>query len=187
MLNPFIGLLSTLIQLYLFCVIAWAILSTLISFRIINGHQPLASKIMFALDRLVQPALNPIRRVLPDLGGIDLSPIVLILLLGFLQQLVLGMGNMYMTWLAVIGLIRTVITLYAWCVAVYAVLGLLINLGMVNPYQALVSVVMNALRRLCGPPVMRIRRLIPPAGRFDFAPWILLFVLIAINMLLIYA
>lgn len=83
MLNPFIDLIAGAIHLYLICVIVWAVVATLISFKIINGHQPLVSRIMYALDRLVLPVLKPIQKYMPDLGGIDLSPIVLILLLNF--------------------------------------------------------------------------------------------------------
>ncbi len=83
MLNPFIDLLASAIHIYLICVIVWAVLSTLISFKIINGYQPLVQRISYALDRLVHPALRPIQKYMPDLGGIDLSPIILILLLNF--------------------------------------------------------------------------------------------------------
>lgn len=83
MLNPFVTLITSAIDLYLMCVVVWAVMSTLISFKIINGYQPLVQRIMYALDRLVQPALRPIRKYMPDLGGIDLSPIALILLLNF--------------------------------------------------------------------------------------------------------
>lgn len=83
MLNPFITLIASAINIYLICVIAWAILATLISFNIVNRHQPLVSRMMYALDRLVSPALRPIQKYMPNLGGIDLSPIILILLLNF--------------------------------------------------------------------------------------------------------
>jgi YggT family protein len=86
MLNPFVDLIGALIQLYLITVIVWAVLATLISFKIINGYQPLVQRIMFALNRLVNPALRPIQKYMPDLGGIDLSPIILILLLQFVKS-----------------------------------------------------------------------------------------------------
>ena len=86
MLNPFVNLLSNILQLYLMCVIAWTILSTLVSFKIINAYQPFVRKIMFALDRLCEPALRPIQKIIPNLGGLDISPIILILLINFLQS-----------------------------------------------------------------------------------------------------
>ncbi len=66
MLNPFIDLIAAIIHLYLICVIAWAVIGTLISFKIINGYQPLVQKIMFALNRLIQPAIRPIQKYMPD-------------------------------------------------------------------------------------------------------------------------
>lgn len=83
MLNPFIDLFTAALTIYMYIVIAWAILATLISFKIINGYQPLVQRIMYALDRLCEPVLKRIRKYMPDLGGIDLSPIVLILLINF--------------------------------------------------------------------------------------------------------
>ena len=87
MSNPFIQLLSSVVSLYTFCVIAWAVLATLISFQVVNAYQPVVQRVMFALNRLCEPALRRIRRYMPDLGGIDLSPIVLLLLLQFVQNM----------------------------------------------------------------------------------------------------
>ena len=86
MLNPFVDLLVSVIHLYMFCVIAWAVLATLISFNIVNGRQPLVQRVMLALNRLVDPVLRPIQKVLPDLGGLDISPVIVILLLNFLAN-----------------------------------------------------------------------------------------------------
>ena len=86
MLNPFIELINTALQLYLIGLIAWTIISTLVSFKIINGYQPLVRKILTTLDRLYEPALRRIRKYLPDLGGLDISPIILILLINFVQS-----------------------------------------------------------------------------------------------------
>ena len=86
MLNPFIDLIGAIIHLYLICVIVWAVLSTLISFKIVNAYQPIVQRVMVALDRLIQPALRPMRKYIPDLGGLDITPIILILLLQFLQN-----------------------------------------------------------------------------------------------------
>ena len=83
MLNPFIDLLANILKLYMFVVIAWAILATLISFKIVNAYQPIVQKLMYALNRMCEPVLKRIRKYLPDLGGIDIAPIILILLLNF--------------------------------------------------------------------------------------------------------
>ena len=89
MANPFTMLLVDALQLYLICVVVWAILSTFISFKIINAYQPLVSRVMFALDKICEPAMKPIRKVIPDLGGIDISPILVILFITFLQNVLL--------------------------------------------------------------------------------------------------
>jgi YggT family protein len=86
MMNPLVGLLVQLINLYNCALIAWLVLSWLISFGIVNRHQPLVQRINFALFRLTDPLLRPIRKYMPDLGGIDISPIILILLLNFISN-----------------------------------------------------------------------------------------------------
>lgn len=86
MLNPFVELLSSVISLYLWCIIAWAVASMLISFKVINPYQPMVQKVMYALNRLCEPSMRPIRKVLPDLGGLDISPVIVILLLNFARN-----------------------------------------------------------------------------------------------------
>jgi len=87
-------LLATIFQLFVavlgvvwFIVIAHIILSWLVNFQVLNLRQPLVSQIWYGLNRLVEPMYRPIRRMLPDLGGIDLAPLVVLLILFFLRQL----------------------------------------------------------------------------------------------------
>lgn len=84
-MNPIIYLLTSVISLINFALIVYIIISLLISFNILNRHQPLVAKIYYALGRLLEPMLKPIRKYLPDLNGIDISPIILILFLNFLE------------------------------------------------------------------------------------------------------
>jgi YggT family protein len=86
MLNPFIDLLAAVIQLYTYCVIAWFVLTMLISFKIVNRQQTFVMQLNYALNRLCGPVLYRIRKIIPDLGTIDISPVILILLLGFLKS-----------------------------------------------------------------------------------------------------
>ncbi len=86
MLNPFVSLIANVLWLYMYVVIAWAILATLISFKIVNSYQPVVQRVMYTLDKLCEPVLKRIRRYMPDLGGVDISPIVLILLINFMIQ-----------------------------------------------------------------------------------------------------
>lgn len=86
MLNPFIDVISTAIGLLKLALFIWIILQFLIQFNIVNAHQPFISRVMFYLNRVFFPLLDPIRRRMPDLGGLDLSPIILILLLQFIDS-----------------------------------------------------------------------------------------------------
>lgn len=85
-LNPFIDLISTILTLYNWVLIVWIILSWLTAFNIVNRYQPFVQKLSYALHQLTEPILSRIRRFMPDLGAIDLAPIVLFLLLHFIQR-----------------------------------------------------------------------------------------------------
>jgi YggT family protein len=82
-----LNLISTVIQIYIYILIASAVLSWLIAFNVINTRNQAVAMIADALYRLTEPALAPIRRILPNFGGVDLSPVALILLLVFVRQL----------------------------------------------------------------------------------------------------
>lgn len=84
--NPIIWLISEIIDIFSFVLFVWVILSILIQLQIVNRNQPLVYKIFDVLGRFVEPLLKPIRKYMPDLGGIDISPIVLVLLLQFFQR-----------------------------------------------------------------------------------------------------
>lgn len=68
-------------------VIAHVIVSWLVNFQVLNLRQPLVGQIWYILNRLTEPLYKPIRRILPDMGGIDLAPLVIILILFALRQL----------------------------------------------------------------------------------------------------
>lgn len=96
-IGPLFWLLNTVIDIYIWLLIAGAILSWLIAFNVVNTHNRFVYLVGDFLHRVTEPALRPIRRVLPNLGGLDLSPLVLILLLLFLQQVLarLYVASMY--------------------------------------------------------------------------------------------
>lgn len=81
-------LIDTVISIYIWIVIASAVLSWLVAFNVINTRNRFVHIVGDVLHRLTEPALRPIRRLLPLIGGVDLSPIVLILLLAFARRLV---------------------------------------------------------------------------------------------------
>ena len=88
MVNPFVWLILNLLDLYFYVILASVIMSWLIGFNVINGANPYVRQIGYALHRLTEPLLGPIRRFLPDLGGIDISPIILLLALQFVRYLI---------------------------------------------------------------------------------------------------
>jgi YggT family protein len=83
----FLNLVSTVISIYVWLLIAQAVLSWLVAFGIVNRYNRVVATIGDFLWRITDPLLRPIRRVIPDLGGIDISPVILILLLWFLRNL----------------------------------------------------------------------------------------------------
>jgi YggT family protein len=83
----FVHLVSTVISIYIWLLIAQAVLSWLVAFGIVNRYNRVVSTIGDFLWRITEPVLRPIRRVIPDLGGIDVSPVILILLLWFVRDL----------------------------------------------------------------------------------------------------
>lgn len=85
-INPFIDLISQALGLYSFILISWIILSILVSFNVVNRHQMLVSKIYEVLYKLTEPLLRRIRRYMPNIGAIDLSPIVVFLGINFIQS-----------------------------------------------------------------------------------------------------
>ena len=87
-----VALIQTLvlaIDIYWWMIIASAIFSWLFAFNVINGRNQFVATIGDFLFRVTEPALRPIRRILPDLGGIDISPIILLLILFFVRQFIL--------------------------------------------------------------------------------------------------
>src|SRR5215475_10379521 len=84
---PLIGFLVLVIDLYIWVIIIGAVLSWLIAFNVLNTHNRFVYQIADMLYRVTEPALRPIRRVIPNLGGIDISPVILLLIIYFLQML----------------------------------------------------------------------------------------------------
>ncbi|BAV48688.1 membrane protein [Mesorhizobium sp. 113-1-2] len=77
--------LHTAINIYWWIIIGAAIFSWLYAFNVVNSRNQAVNSIGTMLYRLTEPALRPIRRFLPDLGGVDISPIVLLLALTFIS------------------------------------------------------------------------------------------------------
>ncbi len=80
--------LSYLVQLYVYVVIAGVILSWLMAFGVVNPYNPTVRAIWQALNAVTEPLLRPIRNMLPNLGAIDISPIILLVGCFFVQGLI---------------------------------------------------------------------------------------------------
>ncbi len=85
----FLRFISYLITLYTYVVIAAVVFSWLIAFNVINPHNNVVRSVWQALNALTEPLLRPIRRLMPDLGGIDISPVILLLGCMFVQTVIL--------------------------------------------------------------------------------------------------
>lgn len=81
MLGAIFWLLDNLINLYIWAIILGAVISLLIAFQVLDTRNAIVWRISEFFYRLTEPALMPIRRFLPNLGGIDISPLILILVL----------------------------------------------------------------------------------------------------------
>jgi len=84
-----LGFISYVITLYTYVVLASVIMSWLIGFGVINGYNQTVRAIYDALRAVTEPLLRPIRRILPDIGAVDLSPIVLLLACYFVQAVLI--------------------------------------------------------------------------------------------------
>lgn len=82
-------IISILLNVLWWIIIVQAIMSWLIAFNVINTYNDFVRSIWIALDRLTQPIYRPIRRIMPDLGALDLSPMVVLLIIIILQRAVL--------------------------------------------------------------------------------------------------
>jgi YggT family protein len=82
-----LNLIDIILNLYKWCLIIYVILSWLISFNVLNTYNRLVFTANDFLYKITEPALRSIRKVIPSIGGIDISPIILILIIHFVQNL----------------------------------------------------------------------------------------------------
>jgi len=86
--GAFLDVLNVALGLYVWVLIIGAVLSWLVAFDVVNSHNRFVRAVGDFSYRLTEPALRPIRRLLPIMGGIDLSPVVLIFGIMFLQSFI---------------------------------------------------------------------------------------------------
>ena len=93
MLFSFFQILDLLLQVLTWIIIIQAILSWLVAFNVINTHNDFMRSLLNALDRITEPLYRPVRRIMPDFGGIDFSPLVVLLLVYVVRILLSGVAR----------------------------------------------------------------------------------------------
>ena len=88
-MRALLDIILFVLQLYIWLLIAAAVLSWLIAFNVVNTRNQFVAMIGDFLYRITEPVLRPIRRLLPNLGGIDVSPVILILIIMFLESVII--------------------------------------------------------------------------------------------------
>ena len=92
MLLALFDILIMLLWVLSWIIIAQAILSWLVAFNVINTHNDFVRTLLYALDRITAPLYRPIRKILPDFGGLDFSPLVVLLIIFALQRILAGVA-----------------------------------------------------------------------------------------------
>jgi YggT family protein len=82
-------IVDLLLSVVMWIIVVQAILSWLVAFNVVNTHNDFVRQMLYSLDRITEPLYRPIRRVLPDFGALDFSPMVVLLLIYILRNIVL--------------------------------------------------------------------------------------------------
>jgi len=85
MMNPIFALIDTLLEIYTWVVLAAVVVSWLAAFNVINERNNFVRTVMRILYNLTEPVFRPVRRVIPPMGGLDLSPIVVLVAIWFVR------------------------------------------------------------------------------------------------------
>jgi YggT family protein len=95
MLNALIEIADLLLNILTWVIIIQVILSWLLAFNVLNTSSNGVRTVAVAIDRITAPLYRPIRRMLPDFGGIDFSPLVILILIQVIEKLLDGVRNQY--------------------------------------------------------------------------------------------
>ena len=87
-MRAILDIVLLVLQIYIWLLIAAAVLSWLVAFNVVNTRNQVVHMVGDMLYRLTEPLMRPIRNMLPNLGGIDISPVILILIILFLQNVI---------------------------------------------------------------------------------------------------
>ena len=88
-MRAILDIILLVLQAYIWLLIASAVLSWLIAFNVVNTRNQVVASVADFLYRITEPVLRPIRNALPNLGGIDISPVILILLILLLENVII--------------------------------------------------------------------------------------------------
>ena len=88
-MRALLDVILLILQIYIWLLIAAAVLSWLVAFNVVNTRNQVVAMLGDFLYRITEPVLRPIRSVLPSLGGIDISPVILILIIFFIQNVII--------------------------------------------------------------------------------------------------
>lgn len=169
--------INLVIDLYILLVIAWIILTTMLSFNMLNRQQRYVMLATYYLNRLCGPPVRKLRAIMPATGQIDLTPLLFIILLGFAQNLVLTLALGKNPAIAFIMLAVTLLQLIIYILIAQMVVSLLIAFNIINRFQPFVAAIQYALESVCAPLLAPARRMLPPAGMIDFAPLVFIIAL----------
>jgi YggT family protein len=84
-----IQIIDLLLSVLMWIIVIQAILSWLVAFNVINTYNDFVRQLLYALDRITEPLYRPVRRILPDFGSLDLSPMVVLLVIYILRNIIL--------------------------------------------------------------------------------------------------
>jgi YggT family protein len=87
-MRALLDVLLVVINLYIYVIIAAAILSWLVAFNVVNRYNDVVRAIWNVVTTLTEPLLRPIRGMIPNFGGIDISPLILLLLIWFIEDVI---------------------------------------------------------------------------------------------------
>ena len=171
-----VGFLSTVIDILIWIIIAGVVMSWLIVLNVVNLSNRYVGMVYGLISRVTDPMLNPIRRLLPNFGGIDISPLILILLLVFLKYLLLANPGQ-----AVLLLVATAFSVIITLVIICAVMTWMAAFGAINMQNRFVSMVFDSLTRICDPMLNPIRGVVPRIGGIDISFVVLLVLLFVLR------
>jgi YggT family protein len=95
MLAALVSIADLLLSILTWIIIIQVILSWLLAFNVLNVHSGGVRAFAVAMDRITSPLYRPIRRILPDFGGIDFSPLVVLILIQIIKKLLAGVVTQY--------------------------------------------------------------------------------------------